>query len=98
MSRGGGEGEADSSLSTEPDVGLDPRTLGSWPELKVGAQPLSHPGIPETAHPKKLSDWPNWNDDLSIKANNCSGKADGHMLEIPMLSVATQSIDKQANI
>ena len=26
---GGGEGEADSLLSREPDVGLDPRTLGS---------------------------------------------------------------------
>ena len=30
--RGQGEGEADSLLSREPDMGLDPRTLGSWPE------------------------------------------------------------------
>ena len=30
----------------EPDVGLDPRTLGSRSELKADAQPLSHPGIP----------------------------------------------------
>ena len=30
----------------EPDVGLDPKTLGSWPGLKAVAQPLSHPGIP----------------------------------------------------
>ena len=30
----------------EPDVGLDPRTLGSCPELKADAQLLSHPGIP----------------------------------------------------
>ena len=30
----------------KPDVGLDPRTLGSHPELKVDAQPLSHPGAP----------------------------------------------------
>ena len=29
------EGEAGSLLSKEPDVGLDPRTLGSWPELKA---------------------------------------------------------------
>ena len=29
-----------------PDVGLDPRTLGSCPEPKTDAQPLSHPGIP----------------------------------------------------
>ena len=28
------------------DVGLDPGTPGSCPELKAGAQPLSHPGIP----------------------------------------------------
>ena len=26
----------------EPDAGLDPRTLGSWPEPKADAQPLSH--------------------------------------------------------
>ena len=30
----------------EPDVGLDPRTSGSWPEPKADAQPLSHPGLP----------------------------------------------------
>ena len=30
----------------EPDVGLDPRSLGSGPGLKAGAKPLSHPGIP----------------------------------------------------
>ena len=28
------------------DVGLDPRTLGSQPELKADGQPLSHPGVP----------------------------------------------------
>ena len=30
----------------EPNVGLDPGTPGYPPELKVDAQPLSHPGIP----------------------------------------------------
>ena len=30
----------------KPDVGLDPRTLGSCPESKADAQPLSHPGVP----------------------------------------------------
>ena len=33
----------------EPDAGLDPGTLGSWPEPKVDAEPaerLSHPGVP----------------------------------------------------
>ena len=29
------EGEAGSPLIREPDVGLDPRILGSWPELKA---------------------------------------------------------------
>lgn len=29
------EGEAGSSLSREPDAGLHPRTLRSWPELKA---------------------------------------------------------------
>ena len=28
-------------------MGLDPRTPGSHPGLKGGAQPLSHPGIPK---------------------------------------------------
>lgn len=32
-----GEGEADSPLNKEPDMGLDPRTLESWPELKADA-------------------------------------------------------------
>ena len=30
----------------EPDVGFDPGTIGSLPELKADAQPLSHPGVP----------------------------------------------------
>ena len=30
----------------EPDAGLHPRTLGSQPEPKADAQPLSHPGAP----------------------------------------------------
>ena len=33
-----GEGEASTLLSREPDAGLDPRTLGFWPEPKVDAQ------------------------------------------------------------
>ena len=40
------EGEAGSLQ--EPDAGLDPRTLGSRPESKADAQPLSHPGVPGT--------------------------------------------------
>ena len=31
----------------ESDAELDPRTLGSHPEPKADAQPLSHPGIPK---------------------------------------------------
>ena len=30
----------------EPDVRLDPRILGSWPEPVADAQPQSHPGAP----------------------------------------------------
>ena len=30
--------------SGEPNVGLDPRTLGSQPEPNTDASPLSHPG------------------------------------------------------
>ena len=30
----------------EPDVGLNPWTLGSHPELKVDTQLLSHPDVP----------------------------------------------------
>ena len=32
----------------EPNMGLNPRTLGSQPELKADAQPLSHAGAPIT--------------------------------------------------
>ena len=34
-------------LSREPDVGLDSRTLGSWPELKADAWPTDPPRRPE---------------------------------------------------
>ena len=30
----------------EPDVGLDPGTLGPCPGPKAGTKPLSHPGNP----------------------------------------------------
>ena len=30
----------------EPNMGFNPRTLGSQPEPKVDVQPLSNPGIP----------------------------------------------------
>ena len=30
----------------QPDVGLDPRTLGPCPDPKAEGQPLNHPGIP----------------------------------------------------
>ena len=34
------------ALCEEPDVKLNPRTPGSWPEPKADAQSLSHPGAP----------------------------------------------------
>ena len=40
-----GEGKADSLLSWEPKVGLDPRTWRLWPEPKM-LNWLSHPGTP----------------------------------------------------
>lgn len=40
------EGEAGSLLSKEPDVGLDPRTAGSWPEPEADAQPTEPPRHP----------------------------------------------------
>ena len=39
------EGEAETQA--EGEAGLDPRTLGSGPEPKAEAQPLSHPGAPK---------------------------------------------------
>ena len=36
-------------LPREPDVGLDPGTLGSRLGLKVDAKLLSHPGVPVEA-------------------------------------------------
>ena len=43
---GQAEGEGDSSLSREPDKGLAPRTPGSRPEPKAGAQPTEPPRPP----------------------------------------------------
>ena len=34
----------------ETDVGHDPGTPGSRLELKADAQPLSHPGVPESPY------------------------------------------------
>ena len=45
-SRGSGRGRS-RLPAEEPDVGLDPRMLGSRPEPKAGAQQLRHPGAPE---------------------------------------------------
>ena len=39
------EGEAGSRR--DPDVGLNPRIIGSCPRPKAGAKLLSHPGIPK---------------------------------------------------
>ena len=41
----GGEREKQTQCR-DPDVGLDPGTLGLCPGPKAGAKPLSHPGIP----------------------------------------------------
>ena len=44
--RWGREGEAGSLLSGEPDIGLDPRTPGSWPEPKADAYRTEPPSLP----------------------------------------------------
>ena len=41
------EGEA-GPMHREPDVGLDPGSLGSRPGPKAGAKLLRHPGIPQS--------------------------------------------------
>ena len=41
-----GEGEADSLLSREPNIGLGPRTVRSRPELKADAQLTESPKCP----------------------------------------------------
>ena len=40
----------------EPDMGPDPWTPGSCPELKAGAKPLSHSGIPLFLFMKRYPD------------------------------------------
>ena len=42
-----GEGEADSLLSRNPDMGLDPRTLGPRPELKADTLLTEPPRCPQ---------------------------------------------------
>ena len=51
-----GEKEADSPLSREP-VGLNPRTLGWWPELRQTLNWLRHPGAPVYNIFKKYADF-----------------------------------------
>ena len=41
------------SMHREPDVGLQPGSLGSCPGPKAGAKPLRHPGIPSQGNFKK---------------------------------------------
>ena len=40
------QAEREAGSLREHNAGLDPRTPGSCPELEAGAQPRSHPGIP----------------------------------------------------
>ena len=42
-----GMGEVDSLLNKEPNVGLNLRTLRSWPELKADALPTEPPRCPQ---------------------------------------------------
>ena len=40
------QAEVEAGSPWESNMGFDSRTLGSRPELKADAQPLSHPGVP----------------------------------------------------
>ena len=40
------EAEEEAGSMQEPDVGVDPGTMGSCPEPKADVQLLSHPGVP----------------------------------------------------
>ena len=42
------QAEREAGSMQEADLGLDPRTPGSHPELKTDVQLLSHPGVPGT--------------------------------------------------
>ena len=43
---GGAEIQAEGEACREPDMGLNPGSLGSHPGPKAGSKLLSHPGIP----------------------------------------------------
>ena len=41
----------------EPNVRLDPRTLGSWPESTADTHRLSHPGVPMGSSFQPIRAW-----------------------------------------
>ena len=65
------EHQADSSLSAEPDMGLDPRTLRSWPEPKAGVRCLIHWATQGSSHVNiEMAFWILvWFTNLSIQFN-----------------------------
>ena len=44
------QAERDAGSPWDPNKGLDPRSMGSQPEPKADAQPLSHQGTSRTKH------------------------------------------------
>lgn len=52
-----GEGEAGSPLSREQDLGLNQRTLGSWPEPQADAQPTEPPRRPPSFKTQAVQMW-----------------------------------------
>ena len=54
MGGGAGEREADSPLSREPDIGLDPRTPGSLAEPKADASLTEPPRCPNIFYSFKV--------------------------------------------
>ena len=48
------QAEGEAASPGETDVGLDPGTLGSCPEPKADAQPLSPPGVPKVIFLRRI--------------------------------------------
>ena len=51
------EAEGEAGPCGELHARLDPQTLGSRPEPKADAQPLSHPGVPTGSLSEELKKW-----------------------------------------
>ena len=81
----------------EPNVGLDPGSPGSCPELKADTQPLSHPGIPNVLKCYRVHSMPVGRVDFLPIDDNEDGIAaaceDTLAFPVPTLSCSMNSIE-----